>query len=343
MARRQLDRTAFLGLILLAGCSSSTNAGSSGGTGAHGASESGDGTGSTRSDSGAGLAPSGSGAGSSNGGAGTTGNGGTTGSNGGATGAAASGAGASSAGTGGASGGKIPVGSTQCSDGKDNDGDGLIDSADPECTGPLDNDEGSFATGIPGDNVDPKWQDCFFDGNSGGGDDGCRYSTDCLTGKLAPTDKNCAVTDACRKFCMPLTPNGCDCFGCCAVSRPDGSVTHVEIASSCTYADVDDPKKCPVCIPSPSCENTCGHCQLCVGKSTLPADCTSTGGAGGAPSGGSGGTSNASGGAPGSGGAGGTCAAPVCAAGQQSCGVACLPSCPADEYCLTGCCVPVIR
>ena len=39
-----------------------------------------------------------------------------------------------------------------CSDGKDNDGDGLIDGMDPECTGPLDNDEGSFATGIPGDN-----------------------------------------------------------------------------------------------------------------------------------------------------------------------------------------------
>ena len=43
-----------------------------------------------------------------------------------------------------------------CSDGLDNDGDGLVDGFDPECTSPFDNDEGSFATGIPGDNVDPK-------------------------------------------------------------------------------------------------------------------------------------------------------------------------------------------
>src|SRR5262245_10911807 len=40
-----------------------------------------------------------------------------------------------------------------CSNGIDDDGDGLVDGFDPECTGPLDNDEGSFATGIPGDNV----------------------------------------------------------------------------------------------------------------------------------------------------------------------------------------------
>src|SRR5581483_2224621 len=43
-------------------------------------------------------------------------------------------------------GGKITIGHTQCSDGIDNDGDGLIDYADPECVGPNDNDESSFAT-----------------------------------------------------------------------------------------------------------------------------------------------------------------------------------------------------
>ena len=68
---------------------------------------------------------------------------------------------------------------TQCSDGIDNDGDGLIDSADPECTGPADNDESSFATGIPGDNMDACKQDCFFDGNSGMGDDGCQWQLEC--------------------------------------------------------------------------------------------------------------------------------------------------------------------
>ena len=56
-----------------------------------------------------------------------------------------------------------------CGDGEDNDGDGLVDNMDTECMGPCDDDESSFATGIPGDNMDCKKQDCFFDGDSGGG------------------------------------------------------------------------------------------------------------------------------------------------------------------------------
>src|SRR5688572_6561790 len=35
-----------------------------------------------------------------------------------------------------------------CDNGLDDDEDGLIDGLDPECTGPFDNDEGTFATGI---------------------------------------------------------------------------------------------------------------------------------------------------------------------------------------------------
>jgi len=139
-------------------------------------------------------------------------------------------------------GGNTPIGDTACSDGKDNDGDGLIDGLDPECTGPWDNDEGTFATGIPGDNVDPKWQDCFFDGNSGAGDDGCRYSTKCLTGELALTDKDCTLTASCLKFCAPLTPNGCDCFGCCTVQGADGNPVDVIEASTCSSTSSTTPR-----------------------------------------------------------------------------------------------------
>ena len=39
-------------------------------------------------------------------------------------------------------------GSVQCSDCIDNDGDGKIDGFDPECAGPNDNREDSFATGL---------------------------------------------------------------------------------------------------------------------------------------------------------------------------------------------------
>src|SRR5688500_8302959 len=61
-------------------------------------------------------------------------------------------------------GGQCTVGgSVQCSDCVDNDMDGKIDGFDPECSGPADDREDSFSTGIPGDNIDATMQDCFFD------------------------------------------------------------------------------------------------------------------------------------------------------------------------------------
>jgi hypothetical protein len=226
-------------------------------------------------------------------------------------------------------GGVIATGTTQCSDGKDNDGDGLIDGFDPECTGPGDNDEGSFATGIPGDNRDPKWQDCFFDGNSGAGDDGCRYATGCLTGELKPDDKNCKLSAACIEFCAPLVPNGCDCFGCCTVQLPGGDTVDIETSSTCSVAKIDDAKACTRCVKADACGNTCGHCELCPGKTIadLPADCAPTG-AGGAGSG------------TGEGGAPGTAGGPsyTCDGGEQVCGTG-LPGCAIDYYCSLGCCI----
>ena len=98
------------------------------------------------------------------------------------------------------------LGVTQCNDGIDNDGDGKIDLADPECVSPLDNDESSFATGIPGDNVDACKQDCFFDGNSGMGDDGCQWELKCDPANIGagaaascpydPSYHNCPTTQS---------------------------------------------------------------------------------------------------------------------------------------------------
>jgi hypothetical protein len=299
--------------------------------------------------------------GAANGGTGTSGaaNGGTGTS--GAGGAVRGGGGGVSGAAGGVAivdGGKATYGSTQCTDGLDNDGDGLIDAADPECTGPLDNDESSFATGIPGDNVDPKWQDCFFDGNSGGGDDGCRYSTDCLTGAIPQTDKNCQTSQKCQDFCKRLVPNGCDCFGCCAITLPGGGTKNTFISNGCSIANINDPVKCPPCVQSATCVNTCDKCELCVGKATLPPDCAprpGTGGTGGGGATGAGGASNAGGassggvtsvggtagaaGAAGATGGGGSCAQPICPSTMQPCGVSCLPGCPAGLFCLTGCCI----
>ena len=118
-------------------------------------------------------------------------------------------------------------GACQCADGMDNDGDGEADGFDTECVSAGDNDEGSFATGISGDNMDPKWQDCFFDGNSGAGDDDCRYATECLTAGKEQTDPDCMLTKECIEFCKPLAPNGCDCFGCCEVRDEKGDTLHI--------------------------------------------------------------------------------------------------------------------
>jgi hypothetical protein len=230
-------------------------------------------------------------------------------------------------------------GSTQCTNCIDDDQDGMIDSADPECTGPADNAENSFATGIPGDNID-FCQDCFFDGNSGHGDDDCQYHTDCLSGTDpgGPSDCfDCDVSQTCKNFCMPYTPNGCDCFGCCQVPLPGGGTKSVILSQTCTLDVIDDPTKCVPCTQSADCKNDCGHCELCVGKTELPDDCTPVG------TGGTGGTGGSGGSTGGSGGSGGSCVTPVCPGEIQPCGVACLPACADNYYCLTGCCVPPVR
>lgn len=197
-----------------------------------------------------------------------------------------------------------------CDNGLDDDGDGLPDGQDTECTGPYDDDESSFATGIPGDNKD-FCQDCFFDGNSGSGDDGCRYHTDCLYGKTPPPGGgsacfDCKVSKHCVDFCQQLTPNGCDCFGCCDVHRADGSMVSVLLAPTCSLDSIEDKKVCPRCVPSSDCRNDCGRCELCPGRSVddLPEDCQQT---------------------------------PACGAGASTCSTE--RPCPSpDLYCQQGCC-----
>lgn len=213
----------------------------------------------------------------------------------------------------------------QCSDGIDNDGDGQIDGFDIECTGPFDDDESSFATGIPGDNKDPVWQDCFFDGNSGAGDDGCRYKTGCMTGELPQSHPDCQLSTQCIDFCAKYAPNGCDCFGCCEV-YPNGQSTpiFIQIGNSCSDDKFDDPVACPQCVPSTQCGNECGACELCGGKTVadLPPSCFTSGAdmGGGADTGGPGG--------PGY----------TCDSGEQVCS-ATIRCAAADEYCAQGCCI----
>ena len=235
----------------------------------------------------------------------------------------------------------------------DNDMDGLIDYQDPDCLGPCDNTEDSYFGGIPGQNNAPCKQDCYFDQDSGHGNDDCQWSHRCDPNEVAPgyypepnkgsqceyqgpdysvsgSGKTCAELDQaqsqlCHDYCGPLTPNGCDCFGCCEL--PAGSNQFIWLGSVgadgntvCTQADINDPTKCHPCVPVADCLNECEPCELCIGKPEPDPGCnpgSGGGGQGGAPPGGQ------------------------CDPGIQACGLPGQAPCPAGFYCVTGCCQAV--
>jgi hypothetical protein len=163
-----------------------------------------------------------------------------------------------------------------CSNGGDDDGDNKIDGFDGECTGAYDDDERTFATGTVSTG-NPQCVDCFFDGNPGA-DDKCRVAASCgQTGSSegAPAACNtCSPGDECKERCLPRTPNGCDCFGCCVVETGTGSL-QVQLTDTCSLDVVNDPTKCPTCHLNDACLNPCGRCELCPGQTLtdLPADC----------------------------------------------------------------------
>jgi hypothetical protein len=225
-----------------------------------------------------------------NGGTGDPDGGGTTGDGGGTT------------GDGGSLPGCVP-GLTQCSNCIDDDGDGRTDGFDPECTGASDNDEATFSTGIPGDNIDPVQQDCFFDGNSGAGNDGCNIHVCCLLGAKTVADcplganqynpADCpppigtaTLPQKCIDTCGKLAPPGCDCFGCCTICDPVSNQcfdidVNPAVSPNCTPDAIGDPTKCLQCTKNTQCgSSTCGEgtCILCPGQdpSDLPASCGGT-------------------------------------------------------------------
>jgi hypothetical protein len=226
----------------------------------------------------------------------------------------------------------------ECGDCIDNDGDGKVDAEDPECTGPCDDREDSFDVGLPGSSSDKCSQDCFFDNGNGAGNDGCRYSHQCDPLSVAPDypptgsaacayDPNAKIPGggtcadlseqqaaSCSTVCGPLTPNGCDCFGCCEI--PPGSFHYVGLgygsgSSPCNSENLDDPVACPPCTQVKSCLNTCDPCESCVGRPEPLASCTDSSAA--------------------------------CASLYPPCNTSGGMLCPEGSYCITGCCIPEPR
>ena len=191
---------------------------------------------------------------------------------------------------------------TECGDCEDNDGDGLVDWRDPECLGPCDNTEGpGLESGVGGTTGTSCGVDCYFDWGNGPGNDQCKWDHRC--DPLSPEEPTCTYDpewtagtqgqrdcpdeqeQLCYDFCMPLTPNGCDCFGCCTFPElsginADGSDGYVWIGnmdednnSTCTLDDISDNDLCPPCTPVGNCLNECGPCEICVGRPVPPPEC----------------------------------------------------------------------
>lgn len=213
----------------------------------------------------------------------------------------------------------------QCGNCADDDADGLPDALDPDCLGPCDDDELGLSTGLSGNQSSACKQDCYFDGDSGQGNDKCQWSLACDPLSVAPNYPpsgevrckygssmgiDCAAVEAaqpqsCSDVCLPLVPNGCDCFGCCELPGGSGNYHFLGAgrgADGCQRDTLNDPIACPPCTPVPSCFNDCAKCETCVDK--LPDPSCSPGSA--------------------------------CAGGAAVCG----PDTPCEfgDYCVTGCC-----
>ncbi len=203
-----------------------------------------------------------------------------------------------------------------CGDGEDNDEDGFTDLFDPECTGPCDDDESSFQTGIPGDNQDCR-QDCFFDGNSGQGDDGCLWDLRCdpanpganigceYTGGNNCNNQPPNQDPECIAVCEPFVPPGCDCFGCCTVDTPNGPVNiFLNSGPDCSLDNLGACEECTIQIDD--CGTPCLplECQVCFGETELPKGCDEN----------------------------------TCPGGEAPCNDH--PDCAGDFFCYLGCCYP---
>ncbi|MDC0743715.1 hypothetical protein [Polyangium mundeleinium] len=251
----------------------------------------------------------------------------------------------------------------QCGDTIDNDGDGLIDWQDPECLGPCDNSETGLGVSIPGGAGAACITDCFWDSNSGTGNDECYWNHQCDPLSTAPdyypewwngnkctynanantpgTNLSCDELlnnqpETCKQVCPELTPNGCDCFGCCVIYKDGQKHGPVWLGTenglgsfSCDLEHLDDPKSCAPCTQvKGACYNECGTCELCIGKDTLPPECFPPPPDAGVDGGGGMGGTDA-----------GTPPPEQCPDGLQPCGLPGQDPCGAGFYCITGCCI----
>ncbi|RLB44558.1 MAG: hypothetical protein DRJ42_31445 [Deltaproteobacteria bacterium] len=142
-----------------------------------------------------------------------------------------------------------------------------------------------------------------------------------------------------------MTPNGCDCFGCCDIPGGTGNFVYIGTVDedtregTCTLADAANPELCHPCTIAPDCYNPCGRCEICLGRTAadLPADCFPP-----PPPVDAGTPSDAGtlpdGGTPPPVDSGPPPPPPTCDDGRQACDVPGTGPCPGGYFCITGCC-----
>jgi hypothetical protein len=127
------------------------------------------------------------------------------------------------------------------------------------------------------------------------------------------------VPTQCANVCGPLSPPGCDCFGCCTICDPNNPSmcytidVNPAVSPDCTPDTLGDPTKCHQCTQNDSCgSTTCGgtSCILCPGQdpSTLPPECNGS---------------------------------TMCPTGSTVCTAD--ADCGSGAYCSNGCCIGVIQ
>jgi hypothetical protein len=169
----------------------------------------------------------------------------------------------------------------------------------------------------------------------GGGCTGVSGSDSCYD--LQQTQQTNGACDG----CAALTPPGCDCFGCCEIPARSGNFVFIgtkdgetptcdfdaavgeyELDPAGTSPEdrlatrANDQRACSLCTPQTVCANGCGTCELCLGQTELPPECTT-------PPGTDGGTP------------------PAACNGGPSCAPISDDACPAGLTCFFGCCLSI--
>lgn len=124
-----------------------------------------------------------------------------------------------------------------CGNCVDDDADGLVDALDPDCWGECDDSEVVWG-GLLCNN-----QSCFFDRDCGLGND---------------------------QGCASLTPNGCDCHGCCEIEGRDEPVflgTRQQTQQpTCSSSVALEPSLCASCVLDEQCFNPCDSGEPCFNQ-----------------------------------------------------------------------------